>query len=131
MNYIDIILIMSCAYSMESKYFLNWLEDIFNRLESVTWAKLNLIESYWIFNNTFSILLKNQSLYNKYTLCNQLCLDLATHVCMVYGLSCCNILLLYPYFTTLVSLSRPSTYFTTLPSTYFTTLPSYNWDQIS
>ena len=53
---------------MEWKWSLDWSEDPFNWLESVTWMKLNLVESYWIFDDTFCNLLKNRSLFTNHTL---------------------------------------------------------------
>ena len=57
---------------MESKWSLDRSEDPFNWLKSVTWTKLDLVESYWIFDDTFRTLLKNRSLFSNHTLSNQI-----------------------------------------------------------
>lgn len=63
---------------MESKRSLNWSEDPFSWLESVTWTKLDLVESYWIFDDIFCTFLKNRSLFTNHTLSNQIKFSLDT-----------------------------------------------------
>ena len=57
---------------MESKESLDWSEDPFNSLESVTWMKLDLVESYWRFDDTLRTLLKNWSLFPNHRLFDQI-----------------------------------------------------------
>lgn len=51
---------------MESKRSLDWSEDPFNWRESVTWTKLDLVESYWIFDYTPYFAKKSIPVYQLY-----------------------------------------------------------------